>query len=221
MVSSLGNIVKVQRQAEGNFVSELVKNTYDKKFVSMIMTMAKQNPNRQYYPSVDLGSFDDIEHGLMFGAPYHIMIDPDINGDVLVDIVRKLERYGAQLNEINRHDNTTKIDYIMEGEKRRLELIQADAADVYKNPDFKGREGLSFVMMKGKGGLRGADEHSNLIEILEHYVALLRDNGLVLSGVEPKAQLKKIGEGMLEYWVRTADNIKIGPHFLYRKEPSY
>ncbi len=197
------------------FLANAIKGIIDKPFAYQIINESRNNPNRQKYPSVDLGAYVDVEHGVLFGARRHIMIDPQLSQKYLPEISGKLEALGAKIKGISSQGSNTRIRYTIGKEDRELYLSGADAMKV--NDQINSMVGrISALMMKGKGGMLGADGFGNLIYALNMYAQRLQPNGLLLAGVEPEAHLEMIGHGQLSYWVHISNDYRLSRHNLYK-----
>lgn len=200
-------------EEEKIFLANSIKTIVDKPFAYDIIKRATENHEREFYPSIDLGSFDDLEHGVLFCAKNHIMVDPQIDYE---SVLQKLEDYGAKITEAVIQDNILTVHYDIGGTTRELDLVRATAME--KNPflNDKVKDGISSLMMKGKGG-RGKAEFGDLSEVVEHYASFLRNGGMLLTGLPLKKEMEKIGEGMLAYWVHSSEDYRVSLHNLYLK----
>ena len=206
---------------EKRFLDNLTRNMTHESFIQHIIREARKNPNRENYPSVDLGSYDDVEHGLLFGAKHHIMIDPLLSPEVSAEIILKLKNYGASIVRVTQQDNTRNVEYKIGSQNRALKLVEADASKLDEALDQRVQSGISSLIMKSMGGFKGQDGYTNLVDVMEKYLLYLREGGLLLSGVDPKAEMKKVGEGKLSYWVHTSNDCRVSPHGLYLKTAKY
>jgi len=204
-------------QEERVFSANAMRVMVDKPFVYEVIREARSNPDRQSYPSVDLGAYEDLEHGVLFGARTHIMIDPLIGQGTTDRILQKLKGYGANVTSVDAQDDkTTKVRYMVGDEERELYLVGTEAMEV--NPDIRQmvREGIFSVMMKGWERFRGPDV-GDLKDALDHYSTLLIVNGLMLTRWPPEKGIEKIGEGNIEYHTHLSDMGRVATHGLYRK----
>ncbi len=203
---------------EKNFLDNLTRFMADKQFVAQVINESRKNPNRENYPSIDLGSYDDAEHGLLFGAQNHVMIDPFLSPEVSVQMISRLKDYGAKISQVSQHENIRKVEYSVGGTNRVIELVTADADKLDKELEERIRRGISSLIMKGMGGFKGQDGYTDLIGVLEKYIQFLQVDGLLLSGVTPQTKFKKIGQGNLPYWVHSSQDYRLSPHGLYLKK---
>lgn len=202
---------------ERNFLANVVKNMIDKPFVYEILKSAYTNPNRNEYPSVDLGSFDDIEHGLLFGAETHIMIDPLISGITIDKVIQKLNVFGSTITENQEKGYGAHVFYKIGDTERELYLLGTEVkildANIYKR---RIKEGIFAVIMKGLGGKK--EKFSHRRDSLDHYSQLLKENGLLLLAKSPELSFKKIGIGKLSFESHVYDGPPgIIEHTLYQK----
>ena len=204
-------------QEERAFLANAIKEIIDKPFAYEIIKTAAENPNRKKYPSVDLGAYVDVEHGVLFGAETHIMIDPLLRQKNLSNISRNLEAFGANVKGFDVDSDTTRIEYTVGDSQKELYVVESEAMNVGPNITRMVENGISALMMKGRGGdtTRG---FGSLLEEVEHYIPFLVGGGILLTGVRPKAKLEKIGEGMLAYWTHLDQNYRLSQHGLYLKK---
>lgn len=206
--------VDVSRE-ERAFLARVIKNIIDKPFAYEVIKAAAENPNRVKYPSVDLGAYDDIGHGLLFGARTHIMADPLISKGTIDEVLQKLRGYGANVKEVNRMgDGNTRAVYNVGSTERELYLVGREAMRVSPHVKQMIETGIFALVMKGKGGIANG-EFGSLLEAAEHYSTFLINAGLLLTGVQPKKPFEKIGEGMLAFWTHMSQDYRLSPHYLY------
>jgi len=204
-------------QEERVFLANAIQGIMDKPFAYEIIKKSAENPERKKYPSVDLGSFDDVEHGVLFNATKHIMIDPQISRETIDGVVQRLQKYGADIDRVDNRNYTTKVRYKVGNTQRTLYFVKADATKVKPAMEVMVKNGIFSLIMKGMGGFRGSDNYGNLLDALERYVGLLRKWGLLLTGVQPQTKLDKIGEGIIAYWVHSSNDYRLSTHGLYQK----
>src|SRR3989338_2678747 len=84
-------------QKERVFLAKVIREMVDKPFAYEIIKKSRENPNREKCPSVDLGAYEDIEHGVLFGAATHIMIDPLTGQESIERILQKMDKLGASI----------------------------------------------------------------------------------------------------------------------------
>jgi len=223
LVELLGDIE--MRQEERIFLANAAREIVDKPFAYQIIKESRENPDRETYPSVDFGAYEDIKHGLLFGARTHIMIDPRIKQQNLVTIIGKLDEFGARVKRIttnvtNNHDNgyRANIRYRVGDVERELYLVGTEAmkAEGYIEQMF-GADIFS-LMMKSRGRVKG-DSTSHLPEEVKYFGNFIREGGLLLGAVSPKPDFKEIGKGMLAYWSHTHQEHRFSQHGLYQKAP--
>lgn len=207
----------IDNQEERTFLANSIRNIVDKPFAYAIIEKSGKNQHMEKYPSVDLGAYDDIEHGLLFGAKTHIMIDPLIDQGILIDIIGKLEDFGAKMAGFDVDGDITKVGYNVGYYSRELYLVKTEAMKTSHNIKEKVENGISALIMKGGGGFRGRDGFGNLSEAAGHYSSFLKVGGLLLTGVAPKKPFEKIGDGMLSYWTHLDQGYRLHSHGLYMK----
>jgi len=199
---------------ERRFMAHVIAEVVDKPFAHQIMMAARDNPARNPYPSVDLGSFDDIAHGLLFGAKEHIMIDFALSEREIESVVRRLQSYGANVLGVVQRGSITNIDYQVEDD-RKVRLVKADATRLDAQTRAELQRGVYALIVKGLGGYNGAG-YGNVFEALEQNAQFLRDRGLILTP-KPTTQLERLFSGILSYWSHVSQNYRFQKHTLYQK----
>jgi len=206
--------IDVSRE-ERAFLANIIQGMIDKPFVYGVIKAAAENPNKNRYPSVDLGAHDDVEHGLLFGARTHIMVDPLISKGTIDEVLQKLRDYGADVGAVNRMgDGNIRAVYNVGNTERELYLVGREAMAVGPHIKQMIETGMFALVMKGKGGIANG-EFGSLLEAVEHYSTFLINNGLSLTGVPTKKPFERIGEGMLAFWAHISQDYRLSPHYLY------
>jgi|TARA_B100001964_G_C14252614_1_gene610670 hypothetical protein len=202
-------------RGERVFLANAIKDIIDKPFAYEIIKTSTANPDRETYPSVDLGAYDDVEHGMLFGARTHIMVDPLLTQKNLSYILRKLETFGSKVKGINVDGDTTRIQYSVGDSQREIHLVRAEAMKVGPNITRMVENGISALMMKGWERFR--EEFGDLKGALDHYSTFLKLGGILLTRWPPEKGIEKIGEGKIAYWVHLNDDYTLSSHGLYLK----
>ncbi len=205
---------------ERRFLAYILAGMPDKPFAYDIIKISRSNPDRMKYPSVDLGSFDDIEHGMLFGARHHIMIDTLLSRKLAEQLIEKLKRYGANFTGVTQNHDVTKINYSLGQEGRKITLVKADAAKLDDKVYSEIQRGIYSLVLKGGGGASNVG-NSNVLEALEHYVQFLKEGGLVLSSRALKNHLDRVSSGMLGYWSHVSSDCRFSEHTLYQKRTKH
>ena len=203
-------------QEERVFLANAMRTITDKPFAYEVIKRSRENLNRERYPSVDLGAYEDIEHGVLFGAKTHIMIDPLIGQRTIDGILQRLRNYGANVGDVYMEgDRTTNVKYRVGDAERELYLVGTEAMKVPEDIKRIMERGIFALMMKGWERFRR--DVGDLKEALDHYSTFLIPGGLSLTRWPPETGLKKVGEGMVEYYTHLDRNQRLAPHGLYLK----
>ena len=198
------------------FLANAMRTIIDKPFAYEVIKVAMENSNREKYPSVDLGAYDDLEHGVLFGAKTHIMIDPIVGQRTIDWILQKLEGYGANVASVDQQGNRiTRVGYEVGDVEIELYLVGTEAMKIPDSMERIVERGIFALMMKGWERFRR--DVGDLKEALNHYSTFLIPSGLLLTRWPPETGLKKVGEGMVEYYTHLDESQRLALHGLYLK----